>query len=100
ELDVDNTRGFGPENIYWRREQERTGRKVKGPGPPGVYKWFVVYSGGFGGMAEPTRWEGRIKHGGKVTNVDGNLKSLNERSREYTLLVEPQVAAGRPALVD
>ena len=44
ELDVDNTKGFGPENIYWLVESEGPGsEKVKGPGPPGTYKWFVVY---------------------------------------------------------
>jgi hypothetical protein len=101
ELDVDNTRGFGPENIYWLRERERTGRKVKGPGPPGVYKWFVVYSGGFGSLAEPTRWKVRIRHDGKVTVVTGKLKTLNERSREYELLVgSPITASGGPGLAD
>ena len=36
ELDVDNTKGFGPENIYWLVESEGPGsRKVKGPGPAG-----------------------------------------------------------------
>ena len=33
ELDVDNTKGFGPENIYWLHVVEGTGEKVKGPGP-------------------------------------------------------------------
>ncbi len=36
ELDVDNTKGFGPENIYWLRD-DPDGGKVKGPGPPGEY---------------------------------------------------------------
>ena len=38
ELDVDNTEGFGPENIYWLRQGEN-GTKELGPGPPGEYKW-------------------------------------------------------------
>jgi hypothetical protein len=101
ELDIDNTQGFGPENIYWLREREGTGGKVKGPGPPGVYKWFVAYSGGFGGMAETTRWKVRIRHDGKVTAVTGELKTLNERSREHELLVGSEIAAaGGPALAD
>ena len=58
ELDVDNTKGFGPENVYWLVESDGPGsEKVKGPGPPGVYKWYVVYWGGFGGM--PSRRTGR-----------------------------------------
>ena len=66
ELDVDNTKGFGPENIYWLVESDGPGSaKVKGPGPPGDYQWFVVYWGGFGGIAKPTHWKVRIKHGGK-----------------------------------
>jgi hypothetical protein len=36
ELDVDNTKGFGPENIYWLVESGEPGSGlVKGPGPPG-----------------------------------------------------------------
>ena len=34
ELDVDNTKGFGPENIYWLVESDGPGSaKVKGPVP-------------------------------------------------------------------
>ena len=34
ELDVDNTKGFGPENVYWMVESQGPGyEKVKGPGP-------------------------------------------------------------------
>lgn len=88
ELDVDNTKGFGPENIYWLREVEATGEKVKGPGPPGEYKWFVVYWGGFGGVAKPTKWKVRIKHDGKVTIVTGKFNKLNERSKVHAFKVE------------
>jgi hypothetical protein len=93
ELDVDNTKGFGPENIYWLREVEGTGEKVKGPGPPGEYKWFVHYWGGFGGIPRPTKWKVRIKHNGTVNIVSGKFKALNERSRIYSLRVEPQPGA-------
>jgi hypothetical protein len=96
ELDVDNTKGLGPENIYWLVESEGPGsKKVKGPGPPGVYQWFVVYWGGFGGIAKPTHWKVRIKHDGKVTVVNGKFKALNERSRTYTLRA---VSPDRPDL--
>ena len=91
ELDVDNTKGFGPENIYWLRQQEGTNEKVLGPGPPGEYKWFVVYWGGFGGIPKPTRWKVRIKHNGKVQIVTGRFRALNERSKIHTLVVEPRV---------
>ena len=90
ELDVDNTKGFGPENIYWLVESDGPGSaKVKGPGPSGDYQWFVVYWGGFGGIAKPTHWKVRIKHGGKVvTVVHGKFRALNERSRTYHLKVD------------
>ncbi len=44
ELDVDNTWGFGPENMYWlvSSGSPKSG-KVKGAGPPGAYKWSVHY---------------------------------------------------------
>ncbi len=89
ELDVDNTKGFGPENIFWMHENPETGERTKGQGPPGEYKWFIVYWGGFGGVPKPTRWKVRIKHDGKVTVVNGRFKSLNERSKTYTLRVDP-----------
>jgi hypothetical protein len=89
ELDVDNTKGFGPENIYWMVESQGPGsEKVKGPGPPGTYRWFVVYWGGFGGVARPTHWQVRVKHDGKVNVYHGKFSHLNERSKMYTLKVE------------
>jgi hypothetical protein len=98
ELDVDNTKGFGPENIYWLRDDPNGGEKVKGPGPPGEYKWFVVYYSGFGGIPKPTNWKVRIKHEGKVTVVSGKFRALNERSRIHTLTVKPTTeVAGEPA---
>jgi hypothetical protein len=93
ELDVDNTRGFGPENIYWLRLNPDTGERVKGQGPTGLYKWYVVYWGGFGGEARPTRWKVRVKHAGQVSVVTGRFRALNERSRVYTLDVKPPVTA-------
>ena len=95
ELDVDNTKGFGPENIYWLHEDEASGKRVKGSGPNGEYKWFVAYWGGFGGVPRTTRWKVRIKHDGKVTVVTGRLRSLNEKSRIYTLkVVAPAEGSG------
>jgi hypothetical protein len=89
ELDVDNTKGYGPENIYWLVDPDVAGEeKVKGLGPPGVYKWFVVYWGGFGGLAKPTHWQVRVKHDGKVTVYHGKFRELNERSDIHTLKVE------------
>ncbi len=91
ELDVDNTKGFGPENIYWLVESEGPGStKVRGPGPPGVYRWYVVYWGGFGGIPKVTKWQVRIKHAGKITIQSGKFRALNERSRQYSLSVEPE----------
>jgi hypothetical protein len=90
ELDVDNTKGFGPENVYWMVESEGPGsEKVKGPGPPGTYRWFVVYWGGFGGIPKPTHWQVRVKHAGKVNVIHGKFQFLNEHSKVYTLKVDP-----------
>ncbi len=98
ELDVDNTKGYGPENIYWLVESKGPGsEKVKGPGPPGTYKWFVVYWGGFGGFAKPTHWQVRVKHAGKVSVHHGKFSALNERSRIYTLKVDPPPGGIVPA---
>jgi hypothetical protein len=95
ELDVDNTRGFGPENIYWLVDSDGPDtEKVKGPGPPGVYKWFVVYWGGFGGIAKPTHWQVRVKHDGQVKVYHGKFQALNERSKVYTLTVDAPIKAG------
>ena len=90
ELDVDNTRGYGPENVYWLTETDDgpDRAKVKGDGPPGVYKWFVVYYGGFGGIAKPTQWRVRVKHAGRVSIVRGKLRSLDERSKVFSLTVD------------
>jgi len=89
ELDVDNTKGYGPENIYWLTDDPSGDGQVKGPGPPGEYRWFVVYWGGFGGIPKPTKWKVRIKHDGKVSVVTGKFRALNERSKTYTLTVKP-----------
>jgi hypothetical protein len=97
ELDVDNTKGFGPENVYWLVESDGPGsEKVKGPGPPGTYKWFVVYWGGFGGIAKPTHWQVRVKHAGQVNVYHGKFSALNERSKMYTLKVESGTGGFRP----
>ena len=98
ELDVDNTKGYGPENVYWLVETDGPGsEKVKGPGPAGVYKWFVVYWGGFGGIAKPTHWQVRVKHAGQVQVHHGKFSALNERSKIYTLKVDPP-PGGKPVI--
>jgi hypothetical protein len=96
ELDVDNTKGFGPENIYWLRTDENN-KEIPGPGPSGTYKWFVVYWGGFGGIPKPTHWKVRVKHDGKVSVYTGRFRALNERSKVYTLTVEPSENRPKPA---
>jgi hypothetical protein len=89
-LDVDNTKGYGPENVFWLVESAGPGsEKIKGPGPPGIYKWYVKYWGGFGGIPRPTHWQVRVKHAGKVDVYHGKFSALNERSKMYTLKVEP-----------
>ncbi|WP_165244115.1 YfaP family protein [Paludisphaera soli] len=92
ELDVDNTKGYGPENVYWLVETDGPGSaKVRGAGPPGVYRWYVSYYGGFGGIPKPTSWQVRIKHAGRVSIQRGKLRSLDEHSKTFTLTVGPGV---------
>lgn len=90
ELDVDDTDGLGPENIYWLDPDAPEGQKVKGQGPPGVYHWYVLYYGppnGFGGRAVPTRWKVRVKHLGEVSVFEGTLRRIGERSDVRSLRV-------------
>ncbi len=89
ELDVDNTLGFGPENIYWLKEAA-DGSKDLGPGPPGEYKWWVHYYGGNGGVAVPTRWKVRVKHEGRVEIFQGRLTVQGAKSKIYLLKVGTQ----------
>jgi hypothetical protein len=52
-----------------------------------------VYWGGFGGIAKPTQWQVRVKHNGNVTVHRGKFRQLNERSKEYHLIVDPPAKA-------
>ena len=90
ELDVDNTKGFGPENIYWLVESDGVGsKKVKGPGPSGIYQWFIVYWGGLG--AFPNRRTGKSGSSMQSRSLWSMASSTapNERSKTFTLKVEP-----------
>ena len=90
ELDVDNTWGYGPENIYWLVPSGgRKSAKVKGPGPPGPYQWSVHYYAAHRPDRPPTHWQVRIKHAGEVKIVDGWLYLPGEWSPVYTLKVHP-----------
>ena len=86
ELDVDNTDGFGPENIYWLKPNP-DGTKDIGPGPPGEYRWYVEYYGGNRGIPTPTRWKVRVKHEGRAEVIQGKLTVPGARSKVYTLTV-------------
>ena len=97
-LDVDNSKGFGPENIYWRTEDESTGELVKTKGPPGEYQWYVEFWGGLDGKIRPTVWKVRVKHAGKVEFFTGRFRVLNEKSKRYTLKVEGPPTPATPAV--
>jgi hypothetical protein len=93
ELDVDNTWGYGPENIYWLVDTDGPGSaKVKGPGPPGEYKWYVHYWAAHAWVV-PTYWQVRVKHDGKVHVFDGWLNAPGARSETYSLKVHPSRTA-------
>ncbi len=92
ELDVDNVEGFGPENIYWLKQSE-DGSKELGPGPPGEYRWFVLYYGGNGGIPVPTRWKVRVKHEGRIQIFEGKLTVPGARTKSYTLTVGSSLPA-------
>jgi hypothetical protein len=86
ELDVDNTDGFGPENIYWLK-QNQDGSKELGPGPPGEYRWYVKYYGGNRGVPVATRWKVRVKHEGRAEIFQGKLTVPGAQTKIYTLTV-------------
>jgi uncharacterized protein YjdB len=77
ELDVDNTIGFGPENVYWPTDGAVGG-------PPGVYKWYVHYYAGTQGYFGPVRWKVRVKHHGQTTYYRGQLNGVDDRTRTYS----------------
>ncbi len=90
ELDVDNTWGYGPENIYWLVPAGgRKSAKVKGPGPPGAYRWSVHYYASHRPDSPPVHWQVRIKHAGETKIVEGQLTAPGEWSRIYELKVHP-----------
>lgn len=92
-LDVDDSDGFGPENIYWNETIGPDGARTAGKGPPGIYKWYVrYYSGvkeelGFGYTPIATRWKVRVKNRGKETVYTGILRRPNEQSKVYSVRV-------------
>ena len=88
ELDVDDTDGFGPENIYWNRTL-RNGQTTLGNGPPGVYHWKVKYYQGFGGESKRTRWKVRVKHDNEVQVFEGTLRRIGDESEVHTLTIAP-----------
>lgn len=91
ELDVDNTEGYGPENIYWLH-QNPNGSKDLGPGPPGEYRWWVEYYGGNRGVPVATRWKVRIKHEGRSEIIQGRLTVPGAKSKIHTLTVAGESA--------
>jgi hypothetical protein len=70
-LDVDNTAGYGPENVYW----------PSGQAPEGVYKVSVKLHRG-----RSTRYTVRIKKGQKVSSYSGYLASKSQKQKvaEFT----------------
>jgi hypothetical protein len=91
ELDVDNTWGYGPENIYWLVPSGgRKSAKVKGPGPPGAYRWSVHYYAAHRPDRPPVHWQVRIKHAGEVEIVEGTLNLPGEWSQIYALKVHKE----------
>jgi hypothetical protein len=90
ELDVDDTDGFGPENIFWG------GGLNKGNGPPGEYRWYVHF---YGPANRPTRWKVRLKHNGSYKVFQGRLNAVGQKSKEYTFHIDATAGAdsGEPA---
>ena len=102
ELDVDNVWGYGPENIYWLVDRDGSGptkakhsaqTKAKDPGPPGTYKWYVVYYDCDVDedldFIPPTYWQVRVKHDGEVHVFDGWLYEPGESSAVFSVKVHP-----------
>lgn len=102
ELDVDNVWGYGPENIFWLVNLDGSGptkakrsarTKAKDPGPPGVYKWYVVYYDVDVDedldFIPPAYWQVRVKHDGEVHVFDGWLYEPGECSAVFAVKVHP-----------
>jgi hypothetical protein len=97
ELDVDNTWGYGPENIYWLVPSgARRSPKVKGPGPSGAYRWSVHYYCAHRPDHPRVHWQVRIKHAGEAKVVEGWLNAPGEWSEIYELKVHPRKDEGDP----
>jgi hypothetical protein len=92
-LDVDNTWGYGPENIYWLVPSKGR-KKIKGPGPPGAYRWSVHYYASHRPDRPQVHWQVRIKHAGEAKIVEGWLSAPGEWSQVYVLKVHPPKEGG------
>jgi hypothetical protein len=63
--------------------------KAKVPGPPGGYRWYVVYYESHLDDFPPTYWQVRVKHDGEVDLIDGWLYEPGECSKIFALKVHP-----------
>ncbi len=99
ELDVDNTKGFGPENIYWLHKVEGSDELVKGQGPTGKYKCGSSSTGAVSaGCPKATKWKVRIKHAGSVTVITGRFKAAPMNgARSTRSRSAPHIADASPA---
>ena len=89
QLDVDNTWGYGPENIYWLVPSGATVAEGEGPGAPGAYQWSVHYYAAHRPDHPPVHWQVRIKHAGEAKIVEGWLNAPGEWSEIFELKVHP-----------
>lgn len=88
ELDVDDTNGYGPENIFWNASKTENGTLNPGNGPPGQYRWKVKYYMGFNNESRRTRWKVRVKHQNKIEVFEGVLSRIGQESKIATLEIE------------
>lgn len=89
QLDLDNTKGFGPEKIYWPGLAHGPGSTgTTRTAPSGVYRWFVVYRRGKDSEPKLTHWRVRINHNSKETVVEGRLRRFDERSMTHGIKLD------------
>ena len=87
QLDLDNTKGFGPEKIYWPGPWTGSTGTTR-TAPSGVYRWFVVYRRGKDSEPKLTHWRVRINHNSKETVVEGRLRRFDERSMTHGIKLD------------
>ena len=90
ELDVDNTKGFGPENIYWLVESDGVGsKKVQGARAVGRLSMVHRLLGRFRRRSQTDALESPDQACRQGYRGQRQVPRADQRSKTFTLKVEP-----------